>query len=119
MDLPERRRRERLVLESPESCLRRRAELGDEDVANALVRHRRDARLDDGEPVEGLGREEIRPHRKHLHELHEGAAELGRPGDDPLRVPDVRGEEGLVRLLARLERALEDLPEVAAADEDE
>src|SRR5262249_56132926 len=60
--------------------------------------------------------EEIGPHAEHLHQLHEGAAQLLRAGDHALRIPDVRGQQRLLGARRRLERPLDHLPQVAAAD---
>src|SRR2546422_11602227 len=51
-----------------------------------------------------------------MRELHEGPARLLRARDHPFGVPDVRLEQGPLPARRRLERALDRLPEVAAAD---
>ena len=117
MHLPERRGRERLGLERGEELLRRRAELADDLLADRRRIHRRHGRLHGREYLERRGRQQIAPHAQHLDELHERALQLGRALDDADRVPHVRVEQvAFVCARRRLERALERLPEIAAAD---
>src|SRR5439155_24556962 len=116
VDLAERRRRECLALDAAEAFLGWGAELRDEHPADARPGHRRHRGLHHGQDLERLAGEEVAPHAEHLRELHEGPAQLLRARDHPLGVPDVRLEQGPLVARRRLERALDRLPEVAAAD---
>ncbi len=122
MHLAERRGGEGLVLDVPERFLGRRAELLDEHLAHLRPRHGRDLRLDDGQHLERLGREEVGAHAEHLRELEERAAQLGRARDQALRVPDrrhigIRHQEHGVRRIQSRDNARVD--HVAGVDDDE
>ncbi len=114
--LAERGRRERFGLERREELLRRRTELAGDLRADGGRVHRGHRRLHGRQHVERGRRQEIVPHAQHLHELHERALQLGGAFDDAGRVPHVRVEQAAVGLRLRLERALQRLPQVAAAD---
>ena len=76
MDLADRRGGDRPLRELGEELLDRQAELGQDDLLDLVVRHRRDVVLQLPQLDDDVRRHDVRPGREQLAELHECRAEL-------------------------------------------
>ena len=76
MHLADRGGRLRREVELEERAIHPQVELGLDRVANLLERDRRGVVLEPAELGDDVGRDDVRPRREQLPELHEGRAEL-------------------------------------------
>ena len=116
MDLAERGGGEGARLEIREELLGALAEFAADLLRDHRIVHRRHAVARGLEQIDRFDRQQVLPHREHLHQLHERAAQLGGTFDDALGVADVGVEQ-----FALVARGVEEglayrSPQVAGAD---